>query len=78
MDESQMARFEFFMRSHLNKKAVKDVMNNYIDNKNIVISDEMAISVAGLAKVFVGEIMDISSEIAKAKKHRGVKSEHIL
>lgn len=58
MSEDQLTRFEFFVRSHLPRARVKDIITNALGGKHN-ITDEMAIVVCGLAKLFVGEITEI-------------------
>lgn len=58
MSEDQLTRFEFFVRSHLPRARVKDIITNALGAK-YNITDEMAIVVCGLAKLFVGEITEI-------------------
>lgn len=58
MSEEQLTRFEFFVRSHLSRARVKDIMTRALDSKYI-ITDEMGIVAGGLAKLFIGEIIEI-------------------
>ena len=58
MNEEQLTRFEFFVRSHLPRNKVKEILSNAMGPKYNV-TDEMAIVVSGLAKLFVGEITEI-------------------
>jgi hypothetical protein len=58
MTEEQLTRFEFFVRSHLPRNKVKDILSNALGPK-YNITDEMAIVVSGLAKLFVGELTEI-------------------
>jgi hypothetical protein len=58
MTEEQLTRFEFFVRSHLPRNKVKDILSNAFGPK-YNITDEMAIVVSGLAKLFVGELTEI-------------------
>ena len=58
MTEDQLTRFEFFVRSHLPRARVKDILTNALGSK-YNITDEMAIVVCGLAKLFIGEITEI-------------------
>lgn len=58
MSEEQLTRFEFFVRSHLPRNKVKEILSNAMGPKYSV-TDEMAIVVSGLAKLFVGELTEI-------------------
>lgn len=58
MTEEQLTRFEFFVRSHLPRNKVKEILSNTLGPKYNV-TDEMAIVVSGLAKLFIGEIIEI-------------------
>ena len=58
MNEEQLTRFEFFVRSHLPRARVKEILSRTLGPK-FVVTDEMAIVVSGLAKLFVGEITEI-------------------
>jgi hypothetical protein len=58
MSEEQLTRFEFFVRSHLPRGKVKEILANALGPK-YTVTDEMAIVVCGLAKLFVGEVTEI-------------------
>jgi hypothetical protein len=60
MSEEQITRFEFFMRSHLNKTQVKSTMAPLMPQINAPkdISDEISICVASLTKLFIGELIE--------------------
>ena len=58
MNEEQLTRFEFFVRSHLPRARVKEILSRTLGPK-FIVTDEMAIVVSGLAKLFVGEITEI-------------------
>jgi hypothetical protein len=57
MSDEQLMRFEFFVRSHLSRSAVKELVEKTISNK-YPVSDEMAIVVGGLAKLYIGELIE--------------------
>lgn len=66
MTEEQLIRFEFFYRSHFSRGYIKDILINAIKertSKDFQISDEMAIVVSGLSKLFVGELVETAMEI---------------
>ena len=56
LPEEELLRFEFYVRSHLTRNRVKDVMKEALSLKEI--DDEMAIIVGGLTKLFIGELCD--------------------
>lgn len=56
MSGEQLARFEFFVRSHFTKKKIKDIISSAGREE---VSDEVAIVVASLAKLFVGELVEV-------------------
>ena len=62
-NEEQRGRFEFFVRSHFNKQRVRDVMISIASAKKITINDEMGIIVSGLAKLYVGELVESALKI---------------
>mmetsp|Transcript_1600 Transcript_1600/g.2646 ORF Transcript_1600/g.2646 Transcript_1600/m.2646 type:complete len:193 (+) Transcript_1600:103-681(+) len=78
MDEEQLTRFEFFVRSHFSRKAVKDVLTNSLHGR-YAINDEVAIIAGGLAKLFVGEIMEIAMDVLRERgdEEAGVLPEHL-
>lgn len=55
-----MTRFEFFMRSHLNKAKVKSTMAPLMPQVNSPkeIPDDISICVASLTKLFIGELIE--------------------
>ena len=55
-----MARFEFYMRSHLAKSQVKSAMAPLLPQYNSAkeIPDDISICVASLTKLFVGELVE--------------------
>jgi len=57
MSEEQLARFEFFVRSHFPREKVKQIMEEAL-GADKPVSNEMIIVVSGLAKLFVGEVCD--------------------
>jgi len=58
MSEEQLTRFEFFVRSHFPRKKIKEIILAKLGSKNPKdVTDEMAIVVGSLAKLFCGELM---------------------
>ena len=61
LSEEDSARFEFFFRSHFSRSSIKEILLNSLDTKSdkeVIITDETAVVVASLAKLFVGEIVE--------------------
>jgi hypothetical protein len=58
MSDEQLTRFEFFVRSHLPRNHVKELITNAI-GPSYTITDDMAIVVGSLAKLFIGELTEI-------------------
>lgn len=64
MTEEQRLRFEFFIRSHFSRSHIKEIMSRSMKGaERVELNEEMVISVAGLAKLFVGEIIDRSMDV---------------
>ena len=77
MTEQELTRFEFFSRSHLPRDKVKLIMSDIIGNKSNV-SDEMVIIVAGLTKMFIGDVVDLAVDISKELKiTEGIRPDQI-
>jgi hypothetical protein len=60
MNEEQLIRFDFFMRSHFKKNQMKSLITSSLQPlfKDANISDEIAIVVGSLAKLYVGELVE--------------------
>jgi hypothetical protein len=59
MSEEQLNRLEFFMRSHFSRSEVSSLLRARLGlGSNDEVPEEVAIVVAGLAKVFLGEIVE--------------------
>ena len=60
MSEEQLTRFEFFVRSHFPRNAIKAMLVKSIqgDITRSDITDEIAIVVGSLTKLFVGELIE--------------------
>lgn len=59
MSDEQLNRFEFFMRSHFSKADIKEILHEKLGAKSPKdIPDDIAIVVASLAKLFVGEVVE--------------------
>mmetsp|Transcript_847 Transcript_847/g.1884 ORF Transcript_847/g.1884 Transcript_847/m.1884 type:complete len:171 (-) Transcript_847:1579-2091(-) len=81
MSEEQITRFEFFMRSHLAKQQVKETMAPLVPQYNTPkdIPDEISICVASLTKLFIGELIEESTQVLKEENNgpTGLKTEYI-
>ncbi len=60
MSEEQLTRFEYYVRSHLSRTKVENIISSTLSsiNKGGQVSSEMSIVVGGLAKLFLGELME--------------------
>jgi hypothetical protein len=65
MNEEQLIRFDFYMRSHFKKNHMKQLISASLQPlfQDATISDEMAIVVGSLAKLYVGELIETGNEI---------------
>lgn len=68
MSEEELTRFEFFVRSHISRQKIKELVSQSLiasgavsvhANLKSIVTDEMAIIVGGITKLFIGEIMEI-------------------
>jgi len=62
--KTQVVRYGFYRQSDLKKEKVKKIIstiNPFL--KNINSSDPLFISMKGLAKLFIGELIEISKQI---------------
>jgi len=72
LTDEQMKRYEFYRRSDLRKEKVKKLLSSY----NFIPpatspSDSFIIAVKGLAKVFVGEVVENALEVQEQWKESG-------
>ncbi|KAF5094640.1 hypothetical protein D0Z00_003448 [Geotrichum galactomycetum] len=58
--EDQMSRYEAFRRANLNRNAIKKLANSVLNQS---ISGNVAVALSGLAKVFVGELVEKAREV---------------
>lgn len=81
MTEEEKLRFEFFMRSHLPRNKIKDIMTKTFEGTkySLAVTDEMAIIVSSLTKLLVGELCDLGSEIMHQQhdEQSGITTEHL-
>ena len=72
-NDEELTRFEYYMRSHLRKNKVKDILRETLGTKYNV-TDEICIAVGGLAKLFVGELMNYSMEVLEQQHQQDSKN----
>lgn len=68
MSEEELLRYETFRRSGFPKAAIKKYINNVIGQ---AVNPNFVIAVSGLAKVFVGEMIEIAKIVQKEKQESG-------
>nr|UXY87647.1 transcription initiation factor IID SU beta [Cryptomonas curvata] len=67
--KTQMIRYGYYRRSDLKKDKIKKIICNFNPFlKNINSSDPLIITIKGLMKLFIGEIIEISKQIMFEKK----------
>lgn len=75
MNDEQLTRFEYFFRSHLRQKKVKELIAKSLPKR--LITDDMSVVVSGLAKLFTGELMETAMNIVGESGGGGVKLKHL-
>lgn len=60
LDPEQMSRYEFYRRTAVNKGGVKKIANTVLNQS---VSNNVAIVLSGVSKVFVGEIIEKARDI---------------
>jgi hypothetical protein len=77
LSEEQLNRFEFFVRSHLSRGKIKEILSKTLGSK-YTVTDDMAIVCGGLSKLLVGELIDISVTVMKESGlENGIQPAHI-
>lgn len=59
-DPEQMARYEAFRRANVNRTAVKKLANAVLNQS---VTQSVAVSLSGISKVFVGEIVEKARDV---------------
>ena len=80
MSEDQLTRFEFFVRSHLPRNKIKDIIIAKLGSKSgKEVTDEMAIVVGSLAKLFCGELIEQATAVLRdhGSGKDGVEAKHV-
>ncbi|KAI8909756.1 taf11 protein [Gorgonomyces haynaldii] len=67
-DEEQLQRYEAYRRAHLPKAQIKKMVSNYIGQS---IPQSVAIIVAGVGKVFVGELTEMALSVMEERGDKG-------
>ncbi|ODV89758.1 hypothetical protein CANCADRAFT_20028, partial [Tortispora caseinolytica NRRL Y-17796] len=62
MDRDQMSRYEYFRRANVNKTGVKRLVNSVLGQS---VSPNIAIAVAGVSKLFLGELVERARQVQK-------------
>lgn len=94
LNEDQLTRFEFFVRSHLSRNKVESIISSTLGSqRGQLVTSDMAIVVGGLAKLFIGDLIETCTLIASMliflllsaldvlKDHEiedGLKPDHIM
>lgn len=68
MSEEELQRYETFRRSGFPKAAIKKYINNVIGQ---AVNPNFVIAVSGLAKVFVGEMIETAKIVQKEQRDAG-------
>jgi hypothetical protein len=60
MSDEQLTRFEFFVRSHFSRSSIRSILAKSLqgDLTKNDIPEELGIVVGGLAKLYVGELIE--------------------
>jgi transcription initiation factor TFIID subunit 11 len=69
-DEDQMQRYETFRRVGIPRPAVKRLIQRVIEQSNV--NANCVIILAGIAKIFVGEVVECALEVAEEWSQNGV------
>lgn len=75
MSDEELHRYEAFRRAAFNKNGIRKIVNSVLNqscNPNFIIA------VGGVAKVFIGEMIELAKDIQKEWKDEGaLKPSHI-
>ncbi|XP_017480605.1 PREDICTED: transcription initiation factor TFIID subunit 11-like [Rhagoletis zephyria] len=73
--KEQLERYEVFRRSKFSKNLIRKVIK---DTLNLTISERFAVALAGIAKVYVGQIVEAGLDFMEEKNETGpLKPKHI-
>ncbi|PVU88418.1 hypothetical protein BB559_002410 [Furculomyces boomerangus] len=74
--EVQKRRYEVYRRTALNKPAIKKLVSSVLNQQ---VSQTLAFVIAGFGKVFVGEIIELSSKVMEEWNDNGpIQPKHII
>ncbi|WUR05087.1 transcription initiation factor TFIID subunit 11 (TAF11) [Vairimorpha necatrix] len=68
LPEEELLRYETFRRSNFPKNVVKKFIASVIGQ---AVNPNLVIAVSGLAKIYVGEMVELAKEIQKEKNEEG-------
>jgi hypothetical protein len=87
MTLEQLERFEFYVRAHFERRKIKNMLAQNFGSKGKA-ADETAIIVGGLAKLYLGELMQVALEVKREETlslpidapvlPRGVRKRHLM
>lgn len=63
-DDSQSHRYEAYRRAHFSKASIKKTVQNITGNQ---VTSSVSIIIAGVSKVFVGEIIELALEVMEER-----------
>lgn len=68
MNDEELQQYETFRRSGFPKAAIKKYINNVIGQ---AVNPNFVIAVSGLAKVFVGEVIEVAKAVQREQQETG-------
>jgi hypothetical protein len=86
MTDEERLRFDFFMQSRFNRHQIREIIARNLKGKDRdLLTDEIVISISGLAKLFVGEVVDRAmvamnaetANVVESETAQGLKKHHI-
>jgi hypothetical protein len=79
MNQDQRERYEQFRKSKFNASHIKNIMTQAVGSERLHINKEMEVFVCGVAKVFVGEIVEEALAVAGYTEvdHKPLLPKHI-
>ncbi|KAH9397946.1 transcription initiation factor TFIID subunit 11, partial [Tyrophagus putrescentiae] len=78
--KEQLERYEVFRRSKFSKNLIRKIYFFQVikDTLNLTISERFAVALAGIAKVYVGQIVEAGLDFMEEKNETGpLKPKHI-
>jgi len=79
MDDEALTRFEFYYRAHFQKEQMRSRLEQALPHRQKEITDEMAIVVGGLSKLFLGELVETAMNVLResGSVEQGLQPSHI-